>query len=163
VRGECAQGRAGARPRAPRPPMNSLARWIHDHAPHLTRSLGNPATAADLADAEALFGRQLPADYLDFLRLHDGQRFIPHEPAETATLARILHAFELVPVAYAAGEWRSMREWGGEVGCVETSGPVRARFVHDAWWPFTVIHGSSWHHCLDLDPAPGGAPGQVIV
>ena len=145
------------------PAMDPLAHWIHLHAPQLARSFGDPATAQAIADAEALLGRRLPADHVDFLRLHDGQRFVPHDRGGTGTLAPIFRAFELLPVACAAGEWRSMREWGAGFDRIETSGPVRARYVHDAWWPFTVIYGSSHHHRLDLDPAPGGAVGQAIV
>lgn len=140
-----------------------LVDWLERHAPALARSLGDPVTPQALADAEALLGRRLPADYVDFLRLHDGQRFVPHESGGTGTLAPIFSAFEILSLAHAAGEWRSMREWDDDDEDIETEGPVRARYAHEAWWPFTVIYGSSHHHCLDLDPAPGGKVGQVIV
>ena len=56
-----------------------------------------------------------------------------------------------------------MRAWGDGPGNIQSTGPVRPLYAHDAWWPFTVIYGSSHHHCIDLDPAPGGDVGQVIV
>ncbi len=138
-----------------------LSRWLASHAPALLDSLGAPLADAALAKTEALLGRSLPSDYVSFLRAHDGQRFVLGDRPGIGSLAPIIRAFEILPLGYAAGEWRSMREW--DEGPGEVDGPVRPLFVHEAWWPFTVIYGSSHHHCIDLDPAPGGDVGQIIV
>jgi cell wall assembly regulator SMI1 len=142
---------------------SALSRWLESHAPGFHGSLADPLNDAVLAEAEALIGRKLPVDYVRFLRQHDGQRFVPGREPGIGTLSPIFRAFEILPLGYAGSEWRSMREWGEGMGDIEVDGPVRPLYVHDAWWPFTVIYGSSHHHCIDLDPAPGGDVGQIIV
>ena len=143
--------------------MNPLDGWLEAHAPHLLACFGEPVTAKSLEETVTFLGRDLPTAYVDFLREHDGQRFVTGDIPGAGTLAPIFGAFEILPVSYARGEWRSMREWGEGMGGIEAVGPVRAVYAHEAWWPFTVIYGSSHHHCIDLDPAPGGDVGQVIV
>jgi cell wall assembly regulator SMI1 len=143
--------------------MDALDRWLESHAPQLSRSFGDPVSAAVLSETEALIGRTLPADYVAFARRHDGQRFLPGAVHGTGTLAPIFQAFELLAVSYAESEWRSMREWGNGMRGIEAVGPVQPLYTHVGWWPFTVVHGASVHHCIDLDPAPGGDVGQVIV
>jgi cell wall assembly regulator SMI1 len=143
--------------------MEPLSRWLAAHAPHLSRSLGDPITEESLAETETLLGRKLPSDYVAFLREHDGQRFVPGQKPGVGTLASIFQSFEILAASYARGEWRSMRAWGDGPGNIQSTGPVRPLYAHDAWWPFTVIYGSSYHHCIDLDPSPGGDLGQIIV
>ena len=143
--------------------MSVLSDWLETRVPRLRASLGEPLTDEELAESEALVGRPLPADYVAFLREHDGQRFVPGEREGVGTLASVFSAFEILAASYCRGEWRSMREWGAGTGNIVADGPVRPLYQHEAWWPFTVIHGSSWNHCIDLDPAPGGDVGQVIL
>lgn len=147
--------------------MDALDRWLETHAPQLYRSFAAPVPQAVLSETEVLIRRRLPADYVAFAKRHDGQRFMPGVVHGTGTLAPIFQAFDILSVDYAESEWRSMRDWGSETGShrssIEVAGPVRALHTHDAWWPFTMVHGSSAHHCIDLDPAPGGTVGQVIV
>lgn len=143
--------------------MDALDRWLETHAPQLYRSFAGPVSDVVLSETETLVGRALPLDYVAFLRRHDGQRFVPGDVHGTGTLAPIFQAFEILAVGYSESEWRSMRGWGGPARDVEVVGPVRAVATHDGWWPFTSFHGSTAHHCLDLDPAPGGNVGQVIV
>ncbi len=138
--------------------MDVLDRWLEEHAPHLARSFADPVPSAVLSETEARLGRALP-----FVRRHDGQRLVPGDVHGTGTLAPIFQAFELLSVGYADSEWRSMREWGRIGRPIEAHGPVQPFERHDAWWPFTMVHGSSVHHCIDLEPGAGGDMGQVIV
>jgi cell wall assembly regulator SMI1 len=58
-----------------------------------------------------------------------------------------------------ASSWES---WESDDLDVETYGPVRARWWNPAWIPITLIGGATFHHCVDMDPAPGGTVGQII-
>jgi len=60
-------------------------------------------------------------------------------------------------------EWQVWQDTIGAQGLEpEPDGPVKAVWWSCRWIPVTVIAGSTWHHCVDLDPAPGGTSGQVI-
>jgi cell wall assembly regulator SMI1 len=115
--------------------MTALSEWLAAHAPALRGALAEPATDEAIAACEALVSRKLPAEYVAFLREHDGQRFADE------SLAPIFQAFEFLGTKFARGEWESMREWDE---------------ADEAWWPITTIYGSSHHHCIDED-------GSIIV
>lgn len=87
--------------------MPSLFDWLSAHAPQLRAALADPVSDQALAEAEAALGRKLPADYVAFLRHHDGQRFVAAEDG-TGSLASLFDVFELLPARFALSEWRSM-------------------------------------------------------
>lgn len=143
--------------------VRAIASWLAAHAPALAASLDGPATPDAVAEVEEVLGRPLPADYRAFLARHDGQRFVPVD-AEHGTLAPLFNGLDLLSVRLAAGEYETMLdEWDDEgPGDIVALGPVRPLYKHALWWPITCLFGASQYHCIDLDPAPGGAVGQVI-
>jgi cell wall assembly regulator SMI1 len=44
---------------------------------------------------------------------------------------------------------------------VEASGPVRAHWWNSRWLPVTADSLGN-HYCIDMDPDPGGTPGQIV-
>ncbi len=143
--------------------MDALDRWLKTHAPDLRRSFADPIREDALREAEQRIGRSLPPDYVAFLRRHDGQRLVQDSGDGAGSLAPIFQAFTLLSMSYAEAEWEAMRSWDANALPIESVGPVRPLHIHDAWFPITVVLGTSQHHCLDLDPAPEGSVGQVIV
>jgi cell wall assembly regulator SMI1 len=143
--------------------VRTLEAWLAARAPALATALAAPAAPADIAHVEAIVGSALPADYRAFLALHDGQRFVAGEDHQ-GTLAPLFSGLDLLPLRIAADEYETItEEWGDEgPGEIQAIGPVRPLHKHTRWWPVTCVFGSSQYHCLDLDPAPGGAVGQVI-
>jgi cell wall assembly regulator SMI1 len=141
----------------------ALERWLKDAGMGLADVFGPPATDAEVAEVETALGRKLPDDYRRFLTTVGGQRFIS-TGEEEGYLAQLVQNLELLGPAHAHGEWQTMvEEWGDEgPGPIAAEGPVKPLYKHALWWPITCILGSSQYHCLDLDPAAGGAVGQVI-
>ena len=144
-------------------PLRTLTTWLAKHAPTLATSLAPPASPEAIAEIESLLGCVIPADYRAFLERHDGQRFVPVDDAH-GTLAPLFSGFDLLPAAFAAGEYETIQnDWDEEgPGDIVAHGPVRAMYKNPRWWPITCVFGASQYHCLDLDPAPGGTAGQVI-
>jgi cell wall assembly regulator SMI1 len=140
-----------------------LERWLTQSDRQLPRVFGPPASERELREVEDGLGRALPSDYRDFMLRLGGQRYVPIDE-RSGHLAQLIQGLDLLPIGLARGEWRSMIEdWDDEgPGDIEAVGPVRALYKHQLWFPITCILGSSQYHCLDLDPAPGGAIGQVI-
>jgi cell wall assembly regulator SMI1 len=76
----------------------------------------------------------------------------------------VLTMLEFLTAEQIAGEWRQLRDYdgSGEDAHAVAVGPVRALWTSPAWIPIVLIGGETRHLCLDLDPAPGGAVGQII-
>ena len=135
----------------------SVRAWLATNAPGLADCFAAPVSETQLAEARETFGRPFPDDYLEFLRLHDGQRF------DGGRLAPLLRHVELLPIGAAWSEYETMIEHLDSLTGIRAMGPVRPVYASHAWWPITCICGSSRYHCLDLDPAPGGRSGQIIL
>lgn len=143
--------------------VTSLKRWLTGAGMRLTDVFGPPATGDQVAEVEQALARRLPEDYRRFVMAVGGQRFVP-TGEEQGHLTQFVQSIEILGLAHALGEWRTMcQEWGDEgPGPIATVGPVKPLYKHGLWWPVTCILGSSQYHCLDLDPAGGGVVGQVI-
>jgi cell wall assembly regulator SMI1 len=63
-------------------------------------------------------------------------------------------------------EWRVWKELldGGDFddSSSKPDGPIQTDWWNPKWIPLSY-NGSGDHHCLDLDPAPGGQVGQIIT
>jgi cell wall assembly regulator SMI1 len=133
-----------------------LENWLQANAPQLLADLNPPAPAAELQQLSALIGAELPADFLAFYRIHDGQK---------SNAGGLLNAEELLSVARMIDEWTIWNDLlkGGDFdGATSEPGPgVRADWWNPRWLPLTY-DGAGNHCCLDLAPAEGGQPGQVI-
>lgn len=125
-------------------------------------ALGQPATVQQIAEAEQVLGCRLPEDYRASLLLHDGDAFRP-AGAGTVSSAGPFRDFDLLPLSAVVAEWQTWQEFLADSPVEPNPDPgVRAVFWSPKWIPITVIGGETRHHCLDLDPGPGGAVGQII-
>jgi cell wall assembly regulator SMI1 len=79
--------------------------------------------------------------------------------------AELLPGWEWYSLAAVVDTWEEHAELldGGDFdGCTsEPDGPIRTDHWSKWWVPFTSDGGGD-AQCVDLDPAPGGRPGQVI-
>jgi len=112
------------------------------------------ARASVLHQAESTLGVALPAQVRALFRLHDGGggslRLDGHDLLSLEQMVQLWRT------------WRDLKDKGLLEGLRGRPGPgVRPDFWQPRWIPFTFgIHSA---HCLDLDPAPGGEAGQVIL
>ena len=141
------------------------------------RSLVRPgASDQQIVEIEAHIGARLPKDVRDLYLLADGQVdiFKVEEVPAGKVVAPLFGGYEfntLVEVAFHWSSWREIRDqstpdelandFDSHVE-VRGSDPVRKLYTHAAWIPFATDGGGN-SLALDLDPAPGGTRGQVIV
>jgi cell wall assembly regulator SMI1 len=130
--------------------------WLQTNAPHLVNGLNLGASEQELTDLSILIGAELPADFLAFYRIHNGQN---------QDAGGLLDGEELLSVARMQEEWAV---WDGllKKGVFDDAVATPDRGVRADWWnprwlPLTY-DGAGNHCCLDLAPAPGGGSGQVI-
>ena len=131
--------------------------WLAANAPPVLASLQAGASAEEIGQLERVLGVTLPDDVKASYRIHDGQ-------GEGS--AGLTEEGDLLPLAQIARAWSSWQQLAvaGSFDMAESqpSGPIKTQWWNLRWIPFTH-DGSGNHLCLDLDPAPGGTPGQVIT
>ena len=130
--------------------------WLQVNAPPLLAELNAGATEAELSNLAATIGAALPADFPAFYRIHNGQQ---------SYRSGLFDGEELLSVPRMLDEWTIWRDLltSGDFADAysEPTAGVRADWWHPLWLPLTY-DGAGNHHCLDLAPAPGGTPGQII-
>jgi cell wall assembly regulator SMI1 len=120
------------------------------------------ASEAAIAELEAGLGVELPDDFKDWLRLHDGEDHAEDRVEWLPAGGRLL------PVAVILERWRDEQEWvePDDEGFDYVADDERIRCVvrHPKR---IVIAGNQWgdgdNTYLDLIPGPSGVVGQVIV
>ena len=129
--------------------------WLSSNWPEGLSCLNPPASDDQIAQLESKLGFKLPADYIDCLKVHNGQ----------TGFAGVLDGMEFLSCDEVLSQWRVWKEL---LDCGDFNDNVSEpdEGVKNDWWntkwiPFTH-NGGGDHLCLDLDPAPTGTVGQVI-
>ncbi|WP_437723469.1 SMI1/KNR4 family protein [Sorangium sp. So ce861] len=135
-----------------------IGAWLAAHAPPIAADLAPPATDEQIARLETAIGVALPDELAASLRVHDGQGPYCGNPA--------LGYWVALSCAAIAELWA---EYGRRIadgsplhdkGVIADPG-VRPRWWHERWIPIATDDiGDSL--VVDVDPAPGGAVGQIV-
>ena len=125
-------------------------------------SFGPPASDTSILAAEAAFGVKLPDDLRSSLAIHNGDA-TKKAGDEGWQSDGPFADFELLSLGSMLSEWQVWQDSASKEGLEpKPEGPVKALWWNPLWIPFTVIGGSTWHYCIDLDPDEGGQPEQII-
>jgi cell wall assembly regulator SMI1 len=121
--------------------------------------LNPPATDAEIDTLQQQLGVALPADYVQVLKQHNGQRGLADglfDGQEFLSTQNVFEQWRLWKQLFDAGRFQAMR--------ASPAPGVRGDWWNPRWIPFTHDGGGN-HRCLDLDPdlAGGGTVGQVIT
>jgi cell wall assembly regulator SMI1 len=138
---------------------NRIEAWIAEHMPDALDELGAGAKPAAIRSVEKMLGAALPDDYKASCAIHDGQ----DEEFDLIPIGfGTYYLLRLGDIAEAQATWNAVEAAGDFEGrvAVPDAGVVGA-WWHRSWVPFAA-NGGGDHLCLDLAPAPGGNPGQVI-
>jgi cell wall assembly regulator SMI1 len=130
-------------------------------APDRLAALPAGASPEAIAAVEGRLGLALPDDVRDSYAVHNGS-------GGADVLAHRTMGLIDVPLLSLDEVVRDRRMWlasrrppGFDDGRAGPEGPIQAVWWNPRWVPVTWDGGGD-HLCIDLDPAPGGMPGQVI-
>jgi len=125
--------------------------------PALLADLNPPATDAEIHGLEQQLGITLPADFVECLKIHNGQKGEADglfDGLEFLSTQRILNEWSI---------WKGLLDGGDFDGDQSNSASgIKADWWNPNWIPFTY-NGAGDHLCIDLDPADQGQIGQVIT
>lgn len=130
-----------------------------ENAHSVYRALRKPATDAQIARLAKVVPAKLPREFVQSLKTHDGLR------DSYTGQNRLFDYFALMPVSAIIGEYKMICELealdpvGGSQAGADAGVKNDLRF-RPGWVPFMDADGDKL--VLDLDPAPGGAYGQVF-
>jgi cell wall assembly regulator SMI1 len=135
----------------------TITAWLHEHQPATLGTFLAGAAPESIAALEAELGVALPEDYRTFLRLHDGQ----------SSGGPMVWTCSLHPVSAIVEAWREQlglaEEFGDNFDPSEVAPGVRPVQFSPKWIPIGTSARGRDILSLDLDPAEGGAIGQVIL
>ena len=141
-----------------------------------------PASAQQVAEAEAAIGRPLPADLAALYQISDGQvnwveligDGVPARPQGRWVASLFGAGWTFNDLARLRAEYQAWADIRAQYtpdeladdfdDMVEVRGddPVKPLYTSADWIPFATDGGGN-SLAADLDPEPGGHPGQVIV
>lgn len=146
-----------------------LEEWARSNAPEMLTTLNEPATEEEILAIEGKLKLQLPASFKESLRIHNGE--------SDGWPCRIFADYgEYLPTPMILETWDSYHKISLELdevvdaleierlkadGIIQVVGFVRPVMFDDAWVPFAVCNGDIFW-AIDLNPAEGGIPGQII-
>jgi cell wall assembly regulator SMI1 len=136
-----------------------LETWLMDHYPELLDSLNDGATDDMIFEAEEKMGMSLPNDFVESLKLHNGQKddFYPGLIGghQLLSLDDIVAWWQMWNNQLEEGCFNDWEELDFNTNKVKTDQWWRAKWIPIAWRRYNC-------YCLDLDPSPDGSIGQVI-
>jgi cell wall assembly regulator SMI1 len=113
------------------------------------------ASEEQIADTERKVGLRFPDPVRESYRMHNGS-------GEHAVFEYGFALLSLDEIARSLAMWRSHVAQGLFADLEgKPDGPIKPYWWNPKWFPVTHNNGGD-HHCVDLDPMPGGAAGQVI-
>ena len=145
-----------------------IERWIAAHAPGWSQVGGAQPLFSPPASEQALAGfalhlaLPLPHDLRALLLTRNGNRAGSYPLPMRATAPTKWRLLSVAEIAEASGFLDGIARDVPFEGTVRGIGPVRAVWWSRAWVPIADC-GVGDYVCIDLDPAAGGAVGQLIL
>jgi len=136
--------------------FDKFKEWLADNYSDGLLDLNPPATATEIEELTSTLGVDLPDDFIDVLKIHNGQKGESawlFDSQEFLSTHRILEEFNT---------WKNLldKELQGKVSSPDDG--VKNDWWNKNWIPFTS-DGCGDHYCFDLDPSSIGTKGQVIT
>lgn len=132
----------------------AIAAWLATHAADVLASFLPPATADEITAAERALGTQLPVELRQFYAIHGGQA--PGGP--------MVDTCSLLPVAEIATRRDRLARLlkPDDFDPSETDEAIQSAAWSPGWIPIGCSARGRDYLCVDLEPGPGGAVGQII-
>ncbi len=146
---------------------NRISSWLQSNAPEALEPLQAAASADQIGELENAIGLSLPADVREFYETVNGndpnQAWNGIFPSCDDYDQMAFGPLSVEQIQRESEIQRELLESGDFEGCEpeECAPGVRSEPWNTGWIPFAGNGGGDLY-CIDLSPADGGTPGQVI-
>ncbi len=129
--------------------------WLRAHAPDYLADLQPGASDTAIARAEKSFGATLPDSVRASYRIHDGAR---------GGMGPLIPPWRLLSLDNSVKRWKQLSQEHGSAqdDYTEPEAGIQAGWWRKGWIP-VASNSSGDFLCVDLEPAPGGKRGQIIL
>ncbi|MEO7715187.1 MAG: SMI1/KNR4 family protein [Capsulimonas sp.] len=137
--------------------------WLSTGAPEILAGMAPGASQAEINTAEQEMGIQFPDDVRESYRFRNGQQYDHNYSSIGGSL---IDSFDLLSIRRVVNEWRvwkDLRDASVFDGIESDPDDGVKRDWWSAGWIPLASNANGDHYCLDLDPAPCGAAGQIIT
>ncbi len=136
---------------------NRYKAWLDKHANQLLDDLNDGADTAAFEPIERLMGVDMPDDFKDFYKIHNGQ-FSDSEDRlfgleELYSIDRMLQERKKWKERFDKGEFDDLES--------EPDEGIRSEWWNPYWLPLTG-DGTGNHYCIDFAPTRTGNIGQIV-
>lgn len=140
--------------------VDRIARWVAVCAPETELMFRPGARAGALTEAERRLGVSLPAELRTLYAHADGQ---PEAAPTVSDAFYLMPLTEAVEAALFLNDFfpEGRNEEHPDHAPIDADPGIRPTWWWKNWMP-VFSNGSGDYYCVDLDPAPGGAAGQVV-
>ena len=118
--------------------------------------LNPPATDYEIEELTKILGVELPSDFLNVLRTHNGQK------GESAWLFDSQEFLSTHRIIEEFNTWKNLLNTQFQGKSSTPDEGVKNDWWNTNWIPFTS-DGCGDHYCLDLSPTNTGTKGQIIT
>ena len=118
--------------------------------------LNPPATDYEIEELTKILGVELPSDFLNVLRTHNGQK------GESAWLFDSQEFLSTHRIIEEFNTWKNLLNTQLQGKSSTPDEGVKNDWWNTNWIPFTS-DGCGDHYCLDLSPTNTGTKGQIIT
>ena len=118
--------------------------------------LNPPATDYEIEELTKILGVELPNDFLDVLKIHNGQK------GESAWLFDSQEFLSTHRIIEEFNTWKNLLNTQLQGKSSTPDEGVKNDWWNTNWIPFTS-DGCGDHYCLDLSPTASGIKGQIIT
>ena len=140
---------------------NAIKLKLNEIAPEILNNLFPGVTDIEVWNLEKLIKAKLPIDFINFYKIHNGQKTKSAALIEREELL----SFERIETQWKA--WASLldskilEEKNNYYSSITSDNGVKKEWWNFLWIPITY-DGNGNHFCLDLSPTKKGRYGQII-
>ncbi len=134
---------------------NRLEAWLEKNAPEVLETLEPGASLGEIKETERYLSIDFPDDARESFRIHNGQ--------SDYDLHGLMLGRELLSLGRMREEWMIWKSVLEEKAASDGKHEAGV-WMHwgDARWIPVTSNCAGDNDCIDLNPAPGGVPGQII-